>query len=332
MEDIHAKLRRTIPVKADPAIIKFNDDQLKVFWPPDEIKVEKDVQDVLVNFSEAERHGVITTLKLFSLYEIAAGDEFWGGRFKKMYQTNEHHRMASTFAMFENSIHGPFYNKINELLHINNEEFYLSYLDDPDLKARMDHIGEIVSNGSDLETLGVFCGVEGVILYSNFAYLKHFQARGKNKLMNIVRGLNFSLRDENIHSMASAYCFKKKLAEANLSVEEATALEEKIRAAYRKMFEHECAIIKKIFSKGAPDGITELQMVHFVQSRVNECLHLIGYAKEYDVKYNPIAEWFYDAINNFSFNDFFSGIGNSYQRDWDEKAFTWKTQAVEVQQ
>lgn len=325
MSDIHDKLRNALPVIKDKNIIKFNDDQLKVFWPPDEIKVEKDVQDILVNFTEAERHGVITTLKLFSLYEIAAGDEFWGGRFKKMFNTNEHHRMASTFAMFENSIHGPFYNKINELLHLNDEQFYLSYLDDPDMKARMDHIGEIISNGSDLETLGVFCGVEGVILYSNFGYLKHFQARGKNKIMNIVRGLNFSLRDENLHAMATAYCFRQKLAESNLSIEEAGSLEERIRIAYRKMYDHECTIIEKIFEKGAPDGITALQLTHFVQSRINECLIALGYEKEYEVKYNPIAEWFYDAINNFSFNDFFSGVGNSYQRDWDSTGFTWKT-------
>ena len=268
MEDIHAKLKRTIPVNPDPQIIKFNDDQLAVFWPPDEIKVEKDIQDVLVNFEEQERHGVITTLKLFSLYEIAAGDEFWGGRFKRMYTTNEHHRMASTFAMFENSIHGVFYNKINELLHLNDTDFYLSYLDDPILRDRISHIGEIIENGSDLETLGVFQMVEGVILYSNFAYLKHFQSQGKNKLLNVVRGINFSLRDENIHAIASAYCFRKKLAESKLIDEDATALELRIREQARKLFEHECQIIKKIFEKGSVPGITETQLVHFVQSRI----------------------------------------------------------------
>jgi ribonucleotide reductase beta subunit family protein with ferritin-like domain len=43
--------------------------QLSVFWLADEIKVEKDIQDMRVNLTPAERHGVITTLKLFSLYE-----------------------------------------------------------------------------------------------------------------------------------------------------------------------------------------------------------------------------------------------------------------------
>lgn len=43
----------------------------------------------------------------------------------------------------------------------------------------------------------------------------------------------------------------------------------------------------------------------------------------YDVTYNPIAEWFYDGINNFQFNDFFSGVGASYNRSWVESEFEW---------
>ena len=58
-----------------PEAIKFATEQLKIFWLPDEIKVEKDVQDILVNMTPAEKHGVITTLKLFSLYELFAGSE-----------------------------------------------------------------------------------------------------------------------------------------------------------------------------------------------------------------------------------------------------------------
>jgi ribonucleoside-diphosphate reductase beta chain len=92
---------------------------------PEEVNVEKDIQDVLVNFTPAERHGVITALKLFSLYETHAGDEWWGGRFKEMFDGAEWHRMAATFAMFELAVHGPFYNKINQLLHLDDENFYL---------------------------------------------------------------------------------------------------------------------------------------------------------------------------------------------------------------
>lgn len=190
--------RLPITKRGSEPFVEFTNTQLHIMWFPDEIKVEKDIQDVMVNFTPAEKHGVITVLKLFTLYEDFAGEEYWGGRFKKMFNDDiEAARMASAFSMIENCVHGPFYRKINELLHIDTPDFYLSYIDNPTLKGRMDHIGDIVDDPDDLVSIGMFSLVEGVALYANFSFLKHFQSQGKNKLMNLVRGINFSLRDEN---------------------------------------------------------------------------------------------------------------------------------------
>lgn len=312
-----------LPVEEHKEPIEFANQQLKIFWLPDEVKVEKDIQDVLVNFSESERHGVISTLKLFSLYETHAGDEYWGGRFKKMFDGAEFHRMASVFSMFELAVHAPFYNKINQLLHIDTPEFYLSYQDNEILKSRIEHIGQIINDKDDAVSLAMFSMVEGVILYSSFAFLKHFQSQGKNKLMNLVRGINFSLRDENLHAVAGAWCFRQKIKD--YTKEQLEAVEAKIIEGAKKLYEHEVEIIKMIFEKGAIEGITEKQLTNFVESRINECLKQLDFKKLYDVKYNPIAEWFYKAINDYSFNDFFSGMGNQYHRNWDETAFVWKT-------
>ena len=313
-----------LPVNEKQEPIVFADQQLKVFWTAEEISVEKDIQDVLVNFTESEKHAVITTLKLFSIYETHAGSEYWGERFKGMFNGAEFHRMASVFSMFELAVHAPFYNKINQLLHIDTPEFYMSYLDDPTLKARVEHIGKIIDDPDDLLSLAAFSMVEGVILYSNFAFLKHYQSQGKNKLMNIVRGINFSVRDENIHSVAGAWSFKHKLSLSNLTAEEKEKLEQNIRKAAVKIYEHECLIIAKLFEKGNIAGITAHQLECFVQSRINDCLKELGYDKQYEVKYNPIAEWFYNGINKFQFNDFFSGQGREYNRNWDESKFKWK--------
>jgi ribonucleotide reductase beta subunit family protein with ferritin-like domain len=324
--------KHLLPINETNEPVEFADKQLKIFWLPDEIKVEKDVQDVLVNFTEAEKHAVITTLKLFSIYETHAGDEYWGGRFKQMFGGAEFHRMASVFAMFELAVHAPFYNKINQLLHIDTPEFYMSYLDSEVLKERVKHIGEIIDDPDDLISLAAFSMVEGAILYSSFAFLKHYQSQGKNKLMNVVRGINFSVRDENLHSLAGAWAFKYALEKQRiiLSKDEFDSykvkIEEKIRQVARKIYEHECQIIAMLFEKGKIEGITAHQLENFVQSRINECLKQLGFAKEYDVKYNPIAEWFYKGINDYTFNDFFSGMGNQYHRNWDQSAFTWKVE------
>ena len=313
-----------LPINERQEPIDFAEQQLKVFWTADEVKVEKDIQDVLVNFTEAEKHAVITTLKLFSIYETHAGDEYWGERFKKMFDGAEFHRMASVFAMFELGVHGPFYNKINQLLHIDTPEFYMSYLDDPVLTARVEHIGEMIDSEDNLLSLASFSLVEGAILYSNFAFLKHYQSQGKNKLMNVVRGINFSVRDENIHSVAGAWCFKYLKSLNTYSEFYLQELEQKIRETARKIYEHECQIIHKLFEKGEIKGITAHQLECFVQSRINECLKELGYSKEYEVKYNPISSWFYDGINKFQFNDFFSGQGREYNRNWDQSGFVWK--------
>ncbi len=313
-----------------PQAIDFTNKQLKVFWLPDEVKVEKDIQDIRVNMSKAERHGVITTLKLFTIYELKAGAEYWAGRFKNRFPRHELQRMAVTFAMFELAVHKPFYSKINELLFIDNDEFYQSYTQDDVLKARMVFIDEVVDSEDDLLSLAGFSLVEGAILYSAFAFLKHFQSEGKNKILNIVRGINFSVRDEAMHSDAGAWTFRTLYKETEALTDPSTfkvystTLKEKVFAAARKLYEHECHIIDLIFSEGSIEGITALQLKNFVMSRINNCLAEMGYEKLEDVKYNPIASWFYKSINSFTFNDTFSGVGNSYHRSWDETAFVWK--------
>lgn len=320
-----------LPIEENKEPVEFANQQLKVFWLPDEIKVEKDVQDILVNMTEAEKHAVITTLKLFSIYETHAGSEYWGSRFKDMFDGAEFHRMSSVFSMFELAVHAPFYNKINQLLHIDTPEFYMSYLDNEVLKSRVEHVGQIIDHEDDLVSLASFSLVEGVILYSNFGFLKHFQSQGKNKLLNIVRGINFSVRDENLHSLGGAWAFKHKLSKLKSEGytddqvnERKVKVERLVRETARKIYEHECQIISMIFEKGEIKGITAHQLENFVQSRVNECLKQLGFDKEYDVKYDPISSWFYKGINDYQFNDFFSGVGNQYNRDWDETGFTWK--------
>ena len=200
----------------------------------------------------------------------------------------------------------------------------MSYLDDPILKSRVEHIGAMISDPDDLVSLAAFSLVEGAILYSNFAFLKHYQSQGKNKLMNVVRGINFSVRDENIHSVAGAWSFKFLKSKRNLTSKQELQLEEKIRAVVQTIYKHEQQIIAKLFERGDIKGITAHQLECFVQSRLNECLKELGYEKEYEVKYNPIAEWFYDGINKFQFNDFFSGQGREYNRNWDQSGFIWK--------
>lgn len=312
-----------------PQFKEFADAQNKVFWLADEIEVEKDIQDIKVNMTEAEQHGVITVLKLFTLYELVAGDCYWGNRVMKTFPNHSVKMMASSFSFMELNVHAPFYNKLNEALHLNTEEFYTSYVEDPILKERMEFVEAIVDHPDPLVSIGTFTLVEGAVLYSSFAFLKHFQCQGKNKLLNVVRGINFSVRDENLHCMGGAALYKQlkmEMQEANVHQKYLDNAEELIVESAHKIREHEYRIVDMLFEKGEMEGITKEQMQTFIDSRINLCLGELGIQPLFQVQDNPISEWFYKGINTYQFNDFFTGVGNQYNRNWNETGFIWETQ------
>jgi ribonucleotide reductase beta subunit family protein with ferritin-like domain len=310
-----------------PEAIEFAKKQNSIFWTDEEIHVEKDIQDIMVNMGSAAKHGVITVLKLFTLYELIAGNEYWGGRVAKTFQRPDIQRMANCFAFFELNVHAPFYNKLNECLHINTDDFYSDYINDPVLSERIKFINTYVDNKDNLLSLGVFSMVEGAILYSSFAFLKHFQSQGKNQLLNVVRGINFSVADENIHAEGGAWLYRtlreEGLASGQYTKDYINIVETMIITAAQKLYEHEERIVDMIFEEGKIEGITDVQLKNFVQSRINLCLRNLGIKPIFEVKYNPIKDWFYKNINSIQFHDFFTGIGNSYNRTWNESSFKW---------
>lgn len=307
-----------------PQAIDFAVKQNHVFWLADEVKVEKDKQDLLVNLTPTERHGVNTVTKLFTKYELFVGNEYWTEVISKRYPRPEIQRMANCFAYFELNVHAPFYAKLDQELGIATDEFYSSYTNDPVLADRMKFIDGILESDNELLALAGFSMIEGAILYSSFAFLKHFQSNGKNKMLNLVRGINFSVRDENLHSMAGAWLFKQVMSELGLTQDQKDELHTVIMSIALKISEHEGRIIDMIFEEGEITGINADQMKEFVKSRLNICLNQLGYDSLFKVGENPIAEWFYKGINDYQFNDFFSGIGNQYNRNWDKAGFKWK--------
>lgn len=310
-----------------PQAIEFMNEQQKIYWPHFEVKVSKDKQDFLVNLTDAERHGVITTLKLFTKYEQIIGDEFWlGFVMKKFPRPADIQPMAATFGGVELGIHQFFYKTLNEELGLATDEFYNDYVNDPELKARIDFLTDTLEDKDDLRALGAFTFGEGAILYSSFAYLKHFQSSGKNKLVNVVSGINFSARDEHLHSVAAAWLFRtllnEKINAGELTNKDLWRLERDIVAAAHKVLEHERVIIRKIFENGAIDGITPHQLEEFAMHRINLCLENMGYKPVFEIKNTVIQEWFYKGITGYSSNDFFNSKGNQYSRDWNLMGFS----------
>lgn len=311
-----------------PSALQFEEEQQKILWTASEIEVEKDVQDLLVNMTEAEARGVREVLKLFTLYEIIVGGEYWGGKFKRICPRPELIRVASLFSYVELGVHAPFYAKLDEALMLNTDAHYSAYKQDPELNQRIEFIEEAVGHKNPLISLGVFSMTEGAILYSNFAFLRHFQVNGKDLLKNVCAGISASVRDEHLHSEFGAYVYRQVRKEAletgYMTLQEVRETEDLIIECAKKIYEHECLIIEKIFQGGTIKGITAKQMENFIQHRIDLCLQNLGLEAIYNPDYNPIADWFYDDINSYKFNDFFASGGFEYQRGYNEERFIWK--------
>lgn len=306
--------------------------QLHVLWFPDEIQVDKDKQCILTEMTQAERHGVVTALKLFTMYEVRAGKDYWADRFLKIAKGPEFDRMGAVFSAVERAIHKPFYQKLNDVLGLDNDEFYNSYVDTPVLKARMEFIGEILDHPNDLVSLGGFSMVEGAILYSTFGYLKHFNANGKNKIKTIGSGINFSVSDESLHQQAGAKFFRHLTSDAQQDgvYEQLFGKQDVVKSMLedmaRTIYSHEAEIIDMLFEKGELEGLTAGELRVFVQSRLNLCLQDLGLDPIFEIVEgtNTIADWFYDNINGYQSVDFFSQTGNQYTRNWNEEDFEFK--------
>lgn len=307
-----------------PEFSKMADKQMHIFWPHDEPVVKDDVMDLRTKMVESELHATTEQLKLFTKYEIFAADDYWTGRFKDTFKRPEFIRMATMFGATEANSHAPFYNQVNSVLFIDTPEFHEEWKADPILVDRMKFIGKYVQHDNELLSLAAFSFIEGAVLYSSFAYLKHFQEKeyNKNLITNTCRGISQSVADENLHAIGGAITFRKLLEECDASEEEMEWIRHAIRSIALKVFEHEQAIIGNMYSKGDIPGFPRHQLEDFVKSRCNLCLQNLGMEPVFTEELDTFIEgWFYRNINSTQLHDFFTGNGIEYNKDWTKSRF-----------
>lgn len=336
------ELYKTLPMyqSQEGWIIKYPEfealanEQMHSFWPWDEPAVENDVQDLRTRLSEAELNGITTVLKLFTIYERKVGEDYWSGRISKTFDRPEILRMSSMFSAVESNSHAPFYNKVNEVLYLDTPEFYSSWRESEQLSARIEFVGKAISNPDDAISFAAFTFVEGAVLYSSFAYIKHFQSQacGKDLIRNICRGVDLSVADEHQHSVGGALLFNTLCFEMmqmyGFDVKE--ALRESIYKMALEVLDHESAIIDLIFNGKEISGISAEDLRTFVMSRINLCLENLGYEKLFKIESNPVGDWFYKSINGRKLTDFFTGSGSEYNINWKRESFgsVWSEENV----
>lgn len=285
--------------------------QQSVHWLPNEVPLGNDVNDYKLNLTEADKYVIAEILKAFTTTEIFVED-YWTNIVANKFKQPEIQRMATAFAAME-SIHQVAYAKINEELGLDDFEAFLT---DPESKNKIDNIiGVKYKTKEDLaKSLAIFSAfTEGVNLFSSFAVLMSFQRR--NLMKGVGKIVEFSVRDESLHSEAGCWLFRELIKEApELMTDD---FKESIYEAARISVSLEDAFLDKVFSFGEIVGIFKTDIKNYIRYRANSKLKELGLGslwKNIDQdRLNEMA-WFDVIATGVVSQDFFAGRETNYTK------------------
>lgn len=295
-------------------------------WTAPEIKVENDIHDYRHLMDPAQLNLTTVTLQLFVEIEQKVG-EVWE-QISSWYPHSEIDGCCIEIARMEKSVHAFFYQKMSDVLNIDPEDIARNQQEIAVLKSKLEFLTKITSNLSDNKplSLATVAMIEQVLLFSNFAMLKSFQANGNNLIKHTTIGVDFVVQDEQLHGDFAAYLFNTVMEESSkshLDLPDRAALYLEVEPLIREVVAHEDAVIDYTFSGDTPiNDITGTQLKVFIRSRANDVLTLLGYEPIFEIADNPVAVWFYKGSKSIKVHDFFNGGTNQYRRGWSLEGFS----------
>lgn len=300
-------------------------EQGQVFWFAEELGVHNDEPDLRSNLTKAEVEAITYLQSILNVYEDRLGDDVWGDEIPKRFPRREIVRAARAFSYVETNSHAPFYKIMNEVLHKATDDFYSQWQYDGHLYKHIKFVEQCTKAEDNALMTAAVCGLEGINLFSAFGFFKSFNTRGWNYISHFVSGIDGSAKDENFHAMFSAKLFRQVLYEREqLGITPAGYLEElekNVRSIMKNLYEHELAIIERMYSFEESTGTkirvcTKEDLISFVQDRVNVVLGYLGYSPMFEKEKGVISEHFYLNISSFKLSDFFANTQLQYKRNW----------------
>jgi ribonucleoside-diphosphate reductase beta chain len=285
-----------------------------------------DLNDWNANLNESEKNIIGSILKGFAQTETIVND-YWSGLVTKWFRKPEIIMMATTFGAFE-TIHAEAYSLLNETLGLDN---FSEFLEDESTMAKIENlmvVRDSFNGEKDLheiaKSLAIFSAfTEGVNLFSSFAVLLSFKLR--NKLKGVGQIVEWSIRDESMHSEAGCWLFRTLLQEnPHLKTKE---LEAAINEAALLSLKLELDFIDKVYELGDLEGCSKYDMQNFIKNRVNTKLGDLGYnsiVTDIDVTAVERMKWFDALSGGKQHTDFFASRVTNYSKGhmvWDESIF-----------
>lgn len=307
-----------------PASNKIREAQQDISWTAQEVPVEKDRPDFKEKLLPAQLRLVTVTLQIFVEIEQKVG-EVWN-HIAEWFPHSEIEGCCAEFMRMEKAVHAFFYQKVSDTLHIDPDTITENQQTIRVLKNKLEFLKNITANLDNNKplSLATVAIIEQVLLFSNFAMLKSFQANGNNLIKNTVTGVDFVVQDEQLHGDYAGYLFNTLLTEnSTKQVYDTTTLHADIITLLVEVVAHEDAVIEYTFGgEESINGITAADLKVFIRSRANKTLAMLGYDAYFVVGDNPIEEWFYKGASSIKVHDFFAGITNQYRRAWKTESFS----------
>jgi len=296
--------------------------QQQAHWLHTEVPMMSDINDWKQNLSETEKNIVGTILKGFAQTETVVND-YWSGLVTKWFRKPEIIMMVTTFGAFE-TIHAEAYSLLNEELGLDD---FSEFLEDETTMAKIENLMNVRDNFNGekdwheiAKSLAVFSAfTEGVNLFSSFAVLLSFKMQ--NKLKGVGQIVEWSIRDESLHSEAGCWLFRTLIKEnPDLNTPE---LEAAINEAALLSLQLELNFIEKVYELGDLEGCSKYNLTNFIKNRVNTKLADLGYTPiltDIDMKAVNEMKWFDSLSAGKQHTDFFANRVTNYSKghlEWD---------------
>ncbi len=300
--------------------------QQQAHWLHTEVPMMSDLNDWKQNLNETERNIIGSILKGFAQTETVVND-YWSGLVTRWFRKPEIIMMATTFGAME-TIHAEAYSLLNETLGLDD---FSEFLEDETTMAKIENLMSIrdrFGSEKDWHEIAKFLATvsefkEGVNLFSSFAVLLSFKMR--NKLKGVGQIVEWSIRDESMHSDAGCWLFRTLINEnPELKTPE---LEAAINEAALLSLQLELNFIEKVYELGDLEGCSKYDLTHFIKNRINTKLGDLGYSAvigNVDMDAVNRMKWFDSLSAGKQHTDFFANRVTNYSKghmEWDESIF-----------
>ena len=301
--------------------------QQQAHWLHTEVPMSQDVTDWKSNLKDHEKNVVGQILKGFAQTETIVND-YWSTLVTKWFRKPEVIMMGTTLGSSE-TIHAEAYSLLNEQLGLDD---FAEFLEDETTMAKIEALMQVRDNHDGTpnwheraKSLAIFSAfTEGVNLFSSFAVLLSFKMR--NKLKGVGQIVEWSVRDESLHSEAGCWLFRTLMKEHPefktdklvKEIEEAALLASKL----------EFDFIDKVFELGDLENLTKDELKNFIKHRINTKMADLGLkpiipAEDIDKGALKTMKWFDAVIAGKQQTDFFANRVTNYAKghmEWDANA------------